>query len=300
MTQLTRRQFAAAALVSSTGPTLGMKPVGAANRAGRPKKLADVGWCWDGQGFCGGIPTSIFGAGAGTRWFGLRRTCFMFHPNTELALECLRNFDEVVCEISKWKVRRCESNRDKCGVAHYLDGAIETKISEARTVNALARSFPNLKAAIDDDLFGIIRRESIRPEAYGRVYSALREGGRNLKLWTVVYSRELAKENWAGFQPFTDVINLCVGKQAQDFAELEKYLDQCAEIFPKKPVNLIYRLTDFNPPEPVPLDAMKRHWADILRFVENGRLAGFSILGGFLIDMYPETARWLRDFIRSN
>ena len=261
------------------------------------RKFSDVGWCWDGQGFNGGVNPSIFGAGEGTKWFGLKKTAFMFHPNTELALKKLRDFEEVICEISKWKVRRCEN-----GVAHYLDGAIESKLREAKTVRRLSRSFPNLSGAIDDDLLGCIRREKITPKQYGTVYDALKKENPDLKLWIVVYDRELVKEHWAGFEHFTDVVNLCVGNQTENFSQLGRFLDQSETIFPGKPVNLIYRLRDFGtrPPGPVPIDLLEQHWNEILKYVEQGRLQGYSILGGFLIDMHPEQARWLRDFISAH
>ena len=260
-------------------------------------KFSDVGWCWDGQGFNGGVNPSIFGTGEGTKWFGLKKTAFMFHPNTDLALEKLRGFDEVICEISKWKVRRCEN-----GVAHYLDGAIETKCREAATVGRLSRSFPNVSGAIDDDLLGIIRREKITPEQYGPVYKALKKENPDLKLWIVVYDRELDKNHWAGFEPFADVVNLCVGNQTDDFSRLGHFLDQSEQIFPGKEINLIYRLRDFGarPAGPVPIGLLERHWKDILRYVEQGRLSRYSILGGFLIDMHPDQARWLRDFIAAH
>ena len=266
----------------------------AASSQTKPRKFSEVGWCWDGQGFNGGVNPSIFGAGEGTKWFGLTRTAFMFHPNTDLALEKLRDFEEVICEISKWKVRRCEN-----GVAHTLDGTIKTKCEEAAKVGRLSRSFHNLTGAVDDDLLGIIRREKIKPQEYRLVHQALKKENADLKLWVVVYDRELEKENWAGFDPFVDVVNLCVGHQSQDFPRLGSFLDLCQEIFPGKPVNLIYRLRDFahRPIGPVQMDLLARHWNDIRKYVDQGRLSGYSILGGFLIDMHPEQARFVRDFI---
>jgi hypothetical protein len=32
----------------------------------------------------------------------------------------------------------------------------------------------------------------------------------------------------------------------------------------------------------------------------DGTIQDYSILGGFLIDMHPEQARWIRDFIKAN
>lgn len=134
------------------------------------------------------------------------------------------------------------------------------------------------------------------------VYEALKAENPELSLWVVVYNTELDKAHWAGFERFADVVNLCVGNQTRDFPQLGQYLDQCQQIFPGKPVNLIYRLRDFatRPIGPVPMDLLVEHWKDIRRYVDEGRLSGYSILGGFLIDMHPEQARWVRDFIAAS
>ncbi len=297
MKSLSRRSLLKRAAAVPAAATLASCFAGAANPQPKKSRLSKVVWCWDGQGFNGGVNPSIFGAGEGTKWFGLTRTAYMFHPNTELALEKLREAEEVICEISKWKVRRCEE-----GVVHYLDGNISTKRQEAAKVGRLSRSFPNVTGAVDDDLLGIVRREAITPKQYGSVCEALKKPNPALKLWVVVYDSELDKKNWAGFEPFIDVVNFCVGHETADFPELGRYLDRCQEIFPGKPVNLIYRLRDFGhqPMGPVPLDLLEQHWRDILKHIERGRLSGCSILGGFLIDMHPEQARWVRDFIARN
>ena len=123
----------------------------------RPRKLADAGWCWDGQSTY--VPSlSIFGAGEGTKWFGLRRCCFMFHPNTALAMEKLRDMEEVVCEISKWECATVEIPGLKgCpAVQHRHDGRIERKCREAEIVSRLSLKYPNVTGAIDDDLYGKI------------------------------------------------------------------------------------------------------------------------------------------------
>jgi hypothetical protein len=259
--------------------------------------MAKAGWCWDGQGFNGGVNPSIFGSGEGTRWFGLRKTVYLFHPNTDLAMEKLSGMDEVICEISKWKVRRCDN-----GVAHYLDGDIGTKRQEAKNVSSLSLKFPNIKGAIDDDLFGIIRRENIQPSEYRQVYEALKSENRDLKLWTVVYDRELEEENWAGFEEFIDVVNLCVGNETENFSKLGHFLDRCSEIFPGKPINLIYRIRDFGyrPLGPVSMEHLEDHWRDIRQYISENRLSGYSILGGFLIDMHPEQSCWIKQFIEQN
>jgi len=218
----------------------------------------------------------------------------MFHPNNALAMDKLRGFDSIVCEISKWRVRRCDN-----GVAHVLDGAIPTKCDEAANVSRLSRDFPLIKGAIDDDLLGIIKREKISPEQYATVHAALRKENPELRLWTTVYTKELKKESWAGFEPFIDVVNLWEWDAAR-LPDLPRNLDLCRELFPGKAINVGCYLRDFVRRQGVTLDLLKVQWEFVLKCVSEGTIEGFSILGGFLIDMHPEQATWVRDFIKAN
>ena len=279
-----------AVAVSAAG--IGCGPARAASAP--PRKLAEAGWCWDGQGFNGGVNPSIFGVGEGTRWFGLDKVCFMFHPNNALAMDKLRGFGEVVCEISKWKVRRCDN-----GVAHVLDGSIATKSREAAKVARLASKYPFVKGAIDDDLLGVIKREKITPEQYGSVSKALKGDNPDLRLWTVVYTKELKKESWAGFEPFMDVITLWEW-DAANLPNLPRHVDRCRELFPGKPINLGCYLRDFVRKQGVAMDMLKLQWEFVLKCVADGSIEGYSILGGFLIDMHPKQAAWVRDFIKAH
>ncbi|MBM3889909.1 MAG: hypothetical protein FJ388_12400 [Verrucomicrobia bacterium] len=290
-TAISRRDLFRGAAALSAAATLSPTANAASSR---PRKMADAGWCWDGQGFNGGVNPSIFGAGEGTRWFGLQRCCFMFHPNTPLAMEKLRGFKEVVCEISKWKVRRCEN-----GVAHYLDGSIQTKSDEAANVSRLSRRHSLITGAIDDDLLGIIKREKIAPEQYGAVHRALKRDNPKLKLWTVVYTHELKKESWAGFEPCMDVVNLWEWNAAK-LPDLPRNVALCRELFPGKLINLGCYLRDFVTKQGVPMEMLKVQWGVVRKALADGTLQGYSILGGFLIDMHPEQATWVRDFIRAN
>jgi hypothetical protein len=289
--RISRRGMIRGAAAISAACAMGAPLQGATARSG---KLAEAGWCWDGQGFNGGVNPSIFGVGEGARWFGLDKVCFMFHPNNALAMEKLRGFKEVVCEISKWKVRRCEN-----GVAHYLDGAIPTKSGEATKVSELSTVYPNVTGAIDDDLLGEIQREKITPDQYGKVYTALKQRNPRLKLWTVVYTHELKAESWAGFQPCIDVVNLWEWNP-ENFSRLPQNVDLCRQLFPGKPIQLGCYLRDFVQSRGIPLEKLRTQWELVRKFVSDGTIDGYSILGGFLIDMHPEQATWVRDFIRAN
>ncbi|MCK5801921.1 MAG: hypothetical protein KAI66_03775, partial [Lentisphaeria bacterium] len=248
-------------------------------------RLADVGWVWDGQAINGQWSLSIFGAGEGARWFGLRKVCHMFHPNSRLAMEKLRDFDEVVCEISKWGYERVD-HPDFPGLGAPMrcvhDGTIERKVKEAGIVSQLSRDFPNVTGAMDDDLYGKIKNEKITPEAYSGVGQALKKGTPQLKHWGVVYARELKAENWAGFNEVLDVIHLWVW-ESKNLVHLDEYIAKCASIFPGTPIIVGCYLRDFTLLDGVPMELLERQWKCVLKHVTNGTIAGYAILGGFLI-----------------
>lgn len=270
----------------------------------RPRKLADAGWCWDGQGLNGQWRFSIFGAGEGTRWFGLRRCCFMFHPNTAMAMEKLRDLgiEEVVCDISKWEYQKVE-HPDYKGLSAPMrmhhDGRIERKCREAEIVGELSLKHPIVTGAFDDDLYGKIKTEHLKPDDYAAVHRAVKRINPKLKHWGVVYAHELKKENWAGFTDFLDVISFWVWK-SQDLANLDRHVEQCRELFPGKPINLGCYLRDFTLLDAVPMDRLKLQWERVLKLVAAGTIQGYSIISGKLIDMHPEQATWVRDFIKAN
>ncbi len=297
----TRREFirnaavaGAAALFAPCGPAV----------AARPRSLADVGWCWDGQGLNGQWRLSIFGAGEGTRWFGLRRTCFLFHTNTAMALEKLRDMgiEEVVCDISKWEYQKVE-HPDYKGLGAPMrmnhDGRIERKCREAENVSQLSLKYPLLTGAFDDDLYGKIKSGHITAADYAAVHRAITSANPKVKHWGVVYAHELKKEYWAGFADMLDVVSLWVWK-SQDLVNPERYVEQCRELFPGKPINLGCYLRDFTLLAGVPMELLKRQWEYVGKAVDAGILQGYSIISGKLIDMHPEQATWVRDFIRAN
>ncbi len=266
-----------------------------------PSRLADEGWVWDGQAINGQWYLSIFGTGEGARWFGVKNLCHMFHDNTAMAMEKVRDFQAVVCEISKWKYHRLDHPQLKgLGNPMYMavDPRIPTKREEAAKVAALAQSFPNIVGAIDDDLMGHIKKEGLKPEEYATVYQALKAKNPNLKLWSIVYSTELKKEDWEGFKESIDVMNLWVWKSS-DLPNLERYVDQCQAIF-NKPIIVGAYMRDFTTLQATPKDMLKVQWDQILKMVQSGTIAGFSIIGGFMIDLHPDVAVWIRDFIRAN
>jgi hypothetical protein len=258
-------------------------------------KLRNVGWVWEGQGFGHGVPPSIYGVGEGCAYFGLSRACFMFHPNTELAMRKLSHLDAVVCDISKWKCRPTDDG----GTAIRVDASPESVEHEASLVSDLSRKFPNVAGAIHDDMRGLIKRENWTPDQYAEVYQALKTPNADLKLWAVVYSHELEPEEWAGFEPFIDVVNLWVW-ESKNLPHLDEYIARSHELFPAKPLIMGCYLRDYTMSAPVRLDLLEFQWEGVRRHVEQGTLDGYSVLAAVLIDGHEEQAVWVRDFIAAN
>jgi hypothetical protein len=261
--------------------------------------MRDVGWVWEGQGLDPGVFPSIFGVGEGAEYFGLTRAVYIFHPNNELAMEKLKHLDEVVCDISKWKFRRTDDG----GTAHWGDSSFESVRAEAEHVSRLSLSYPNLTGGFHDDMLGLLKREGYGPEEYGKIYEALKKHNPKLKLMVVVYTHEL-DEDWSGFFPYIDVVNLWVW-ESKNLPKLEQEIARCHEVFPGKPINMGCYLRDYGLRAPVPMELMKHQWECVLRGVGDGTLAAYSILAATLIDGQEEDpnayqARWIRDFIAAN
>lgn len=226
----------------------------------------------------------------------------MFHPNTALAMEKLQDMDEVVCEISKWEYQKVEHPEYRgLGAPMRMrhDGQIARKRHEAEIVSQLSARYPNITGAFDDDLYAKIKNEHITPAEYATVHDAILSANAKLKHWGVVYSHELKKENWAGFADLLDVITLWVWN-SKDLVNLAQYVEQCKEIFPGKSINIGCYLRDFTILEALPMELLKHQWELVSKYVANGSIQGYSILGGFLIDMHPKQATWVRDFIKAN
>lgn len=269
--------------------------------ATHPRHLADVGYCWDGQAVNGQEALSPFGMGQGTRWFGLRRTCCMFHPHTPLIMELLSDMEEVVCEISKWDFVKVDTGSKGLGdpIGMHHDGRIERKCEEAANVARLSRDFPNIVATYDDDLLGGIKTFDTTAEDYRAVPAAAKDINPALKHWCVVYTHELKQDQWKPFLPSMDVISLWVWN-SQDIADLERHMDECRRIFPGKPILMGCYLRDYTTLAGVPMDRLKRQWDLVARWVADGTIAGYTIIGGCVLALQQKEARWVRDFIRAH
>jgi hypothetical protein len=261
----------------------------------------DAGWVWEGHGFDPGLEPSIYGVGEGAAYFGLERANFMFHRNNPVNLAKLRHLKEVVPEISKWKWVEIppEKGRHGWGFANWRDSRPETVRQEAENLSRLSLDFPNVTGAIIDDTSGIFGYDAYNAGWPQRISEALRGANPRLKLWLVVYTHELHMEQWRPFLPCMDIANLWVWK-FQDLPRLREHVDRCAEVFPGKEIVVGCYIRDYPAKEGVPLDLMRSQFETMLELKDRGKISGYSILAGCLIDMHPPQAEFIRGFIENH
>ncbi|HEY2934859.1 MAG TPA: hypothetical protein VGK99_24245 [Acidobacteriota bacterium] len=301
MKRITRRELVSTAM----GGTESARTQSTASK-NRPSKLADVGWSWEGQGLTGGAGLSIFGVGEGAEYWGLRKVVYMFQPLSTLAMDKLRQFEEVVCEITP------AARPIHCGVnCIQMDGLsaygqrVEDLFQDAEMTGRLSLTYRNITGGYIDDSLGRSDRKpnAFTPELYTSVHHKLTGANPSLKLWALAWTKQLYEEEWAGFKPYMDVINLWVpwSTSDKDLAELDRHIAKCREVFPGKPLVLGCFLYQFSPQmRALPLELVKVQWERILKYVRDGQIEGYSILAAFLIDGAQEQARWIRDLIAAN
>ena len=289
----------------------------------KPVKLADVGWSWEGQGIVGGVGyggagLSIFGVGEGAEFFGLRKVFCMFQTANEAVLDKLKNFEEVICEVSPDRHRRC--GNDDCVQLHY-DPRPTRFLEEARNVGEMSLRYPNIKGAYIDDTLGEVQENKADPllksltgtleaesdkvrfvrdedgsswyvlnpeavkgneghyvklsayvyadkktlrvmsvrqgtgaitrELFSSISNTLKKHNPNLRLWPLVFIKQLYNQDWVGFKPYMDVINLGMWEHAKEVPDIDRHLDRCREVFPDKPIMLGCILWEFPLVKPV-------------------------------------------------
>ncbi len=258
----------------------------------------EAGWVWEGLGFDPGLEPSVYGVGEGAEFLNLDRVNFMFHRNNHVNLERLRDVAAVVPEISKWKWVEVEPVAEKhgWGFAGWRDSNPETVIAEAADLSRLSLDFANVTGALIDDTSGMFAYAEYNPDRPRQIAAALRSANPDLRLWMVVYTHELQREEWQAFEPYLDVANLWVW-ECQNLPHLEEYVDQVAARFPGKDIIVGSYLRDYPTRTGVPLDLMETQYETMLRLFEAGKIAGYNILGACLIDMHPAQAEFIREFI---
>ena len=261
--------------------------------------LRESGWVWEGLGFDPGVKPSIYGVGEGAPYFGAPGANFIFHENTEVTLAKLAHLPRVTADISKWEWYETKAADGRFTFAQHRDDSPGRVADEAEKVGRLSLEFPNLVGAFIDDTHGVAAHDEYSARVPACIRDALHRHNPALDLWIVVYVHELDKPYWRDWKGAVDVVNLWVW-DCRELVRVEEAVARCRDVFPDQRIVLGIYLRDYPSRAPVPLDLLEIELEAIVRLMDKGLLAGYSILGGCLIDRHPEQAAFVRDFIRSH
>jgi hypothetical protein len=260
--------------------------------------LRDYGYVWEGQGFDPGVPPSVLGVGDGCRLMKMSKAVFLFHPNDSWSLSRLTHLNDVVCDISKWKVRFLDPvpGRYSNAIDCYVDGSLDKVLEEAKNVAQLKKEFPNITGVIHDDLLGLCERYGMTAEEYFPVYQVVKDAG--LKLWLVYYAHELEiiEGKRKDFNQFADVVHFWVWK-SEDLYNLDMYMERLRKSLPDKPVNLGVYLRDYHYRRSVPVDRILFEMSKIKEYIRKDIIQGFSILGTITMDTNIEGVKSIIEFL---
>lgn len=260
--------------------------------------LRDYGYVWEGQGFDPGALPSVLGVGDGCRMLKMNKAVYLYQPNDAWALNRLTHCNEVVCDISKWKLRYLDPIPGVFGnaVDSYVDGDFETVLEEAKKVGELKKQFPNITGVIHDDLLGLIKRCKITANDYNQVYQAIKQA--DMDLWLVYYAHELdeIENERKDFNAFADVVHFWVWK-SEDLYHLDEYLERCRQSFPDKPIILGVYLRDYHYRRSVPIDRMLYEMEKIKEYLQKDMIQGYAVLGTITMDSNPEGVAALNSYL---
>jgi hypothetical protein len=181
----------------------------------------------------------------------------------------------------------------------------EDLFSEAEATGRLSLTYRNITGGYIDDSLGRPGRKphEFTPELFSSVHRKLTSTNPKLKLWAMIWTKQLDDEDWAGFKPYMDVVKVGIpwNTMEKELPELDRHIEKCREVFPGRPIILDSLIFQFAPiMRAMPMELIKAQWERTLNYVQAGKIDGYAILGTFLIDGAQEQARWIRDFIAAN
>ena len=145
------------------------------------------------------------------------------------------------------------------------------------------------------------------------IHAALKKHNPSLQLYWMNYTKDLDAK-WADYLPYVDAISLWEPKP-ENLKNLDDAIARCAEVCPGKPILLGLYLVNYwarklSPGEddefqwhsewalrPLSEELLSLQLSKAVDYVRDGKIMGFSILGESLLDKFPETAHFVRQFL---
>ena len=286
------------------------------------KLKRDHVWVWDGP--ANTLGPSIYGLGETTKYLHSDNVvCMWLSSKTKrpAAFKKLKDFKRVVWDLTRttWRGKHVTPVGEEAQAVGFFmedswsEGRGEESKEEALKVSKFSKTYGNIDGGILDYSFGGFASRGGTPADLKEIQSALKADNPSLKLYWMQYTQDVDPK-WSDYLPYVDVISLWEPKR-DNLKNLDASLDRCAEVFPGKPILLGLYLADYWAQrlgagekherqwhrdwavEPIPVDLLELQFSKAVQYVKEGRIIGFSILAGALVDMFPETAEWIRNFL---
>ena len=285
----------------------------------------DKVWVWAGPG--NSLGPSVYGLGETAAYFGAENVCAMWLPDTtqpSAALDTLTGFRRAIWDITctRWQRKMCRVEGDDADRVGFFeadswsqDRGHESK-EEASKIGKLSKTYPNIAGGILDYSFGGFASRGGTPQDLKEIRDALKMENPALELHWMNFTTDV-DEKWSDYLPYVDVISLWE-PSPDNLENFEKSVGRCAQVFAGKPIVLGLFLVNYwarrmKPGEtdrwqqhidwalrPLPPDVLQLQFETAARLLENGKIAGISILAEALLDKFPETAEWVRAFLEKN
>jgi len=257
-------------------------------------------WVWEGPWIDAMLGPSIYGLGEGARYFHAKNIAYLYGQNDAPALEKLRHFKRVICDVSKWRFRCAQAYAENQPLVQYHDSAPGVAREEALNLSRLSRSYGSIVGGVIDDLSSTyLSQRRFSPKQLEEVSSALKEYNPSLNLYAVVYTKDLDLD-FTEYAPHIDVVNLWVWENIRDLKNLDAHIEKCLEVFPRKPVLLGLYMRNYPSRQAMPLELLEFEFKKASQYIDEGKIIGFIVFAAFLIDKHPEQAEWVRRFLENN
>jgi hypothetical protein len=185
-----------------------------------------------------------------------------------------------------WSVVGARGQTDERERAHVLD---------------LAARHPNITGVMLDDFFGseqpvqVGDPAALPPDKLRDLRKQLTVGGRRLNLWAVLYEHQLDRP-LAPYLELLDVVSFWTW-DSEKLGELEGNLERLEQLAPKCGKVLGCYLWDYGKKKPMPLDLVRLQCQSGLRWLQEGRIEGMTLLASCICDLELEAVEWTREWI---
>jgi hypothetical protein len=160
-------------------------------------------------------------------------------------------------------------------------------------VRQLAASHPQIEGVLLDDMTSVAIDKGFEPGHIRRIRELLGDTNDQVKVWGVVYTMNLGRDNIDAYLAELDVINLWTW-HAKDIPQIRKHVEDLRAQFPEKPIVLGLYLYDYGDGRAMPLDVLAEQCETALELVRAGMVQDIVFL---TITNDAATVGWAADWI---